>query len=134
VEFDSAFNIRPDLAKSWEIKENGTLYIFHLYENATWHDGTPITAEDVKFCLDIARIEGGVEELLKRLESPEKRIRIKKELISGLPEWRSLAGKYGWGFTVVSCKGEEFKGLKLTDIARRMGKDPFNACIELLKH
>ena len=34
----------PSVAKSWEINEEGTEYIFHLRDNAKWSDGTPITA------------------------------------------------------------------------------------------
>lgn len=41
--------IIPWLAKSWDINEDGTVYTFHLQENACWHDGEPLTAEDVAF-------------------------------------------------------------------------------------
>ena len=40
--------IVPDLAKSWETPNNST-YVFHLRKGVTFHDGTPVTAEDVKF-------------------------------------------------------------------------------------
>lgn len=39
----------PWLAKSWQVNEDGTEIIFHLVENATWHDGKPLTANDVAF-------------------------------------------------------------------------------------
>jgi len=38
----------PWLAKSWEILDNGTRYVFHLDERAKWSDGTPVTAHDVE--------------------------------------------------------------------------------------
>src|SRR5690606_34909553 len=41
-----------DLARSWEVNEDGTVYTFHLYEGVTWHDGMPVTAADVKFTFD----------------------------------------------------------------------------------
>lgn len=41
----------PWLAASWDINDDGTVYTFHLQENALWHDGTPLTAEDVAFTL-----------------------------------------------------------------------------------
>lgn len=41
----------PNLA-SWEISEDGTVYTFSINPDATWSDGTPITANDVKFTLD----------------------------------------------------------------------------------
>jgi ABC-type transport system substrate-binding protein len=47
----------PDLAYHWTREDTvasgdiqaGERYTFTLYENVTWHDGTPFTAEDVKF-------------------------------------------------------------------------------------
>ena len=40
-----------DLAESWEIKDDGLTYIFHLHD-ATWHDGTPVTSEDIVWSLN----------------------------------------------------------------------------------
>ena len=37
----------PALATSWEVKDNGTVWIFHLRKDAKFHDGTPVTAEAV---------------------------------------------------------------------------------------
>ncbi|MCF7800478.1 MAG: peptide-binding protein [Candidatus Marinimicrobia bacterium] len=42
---------RPILAKSFEISEDQKTYTFHLHENITWHDGKPLTSEDVLFSL-----------------------------------------------------------------------------------
>jgi peptide/nickel transport system substrate-binding protein len=44
--------IEPNLAKSWEISEDAKTFTFHLHENATWHDGEPVTAADVKFTFE----------------------------------------------------------------------------------
>jgi peptide/nickel transport system substrate-binding protein len=41
----------PMLASSWEHDEAGTTWTFHLRSDATWHDGTPFSAEDVAFTL-----------------------------------------------------------------------------------
>ena len=38
---------RPELAERWEPNEAGDVWTFHLYPNATFHDGSPVTAEDV---------------------------------------------------------------------------------------
>lgn len=42
----------PDLAERWEISADGLVYTFFLRDAVTWHDGTPFTAEDVKFTYD----------------------------------------------------------------------------------
>ena len=38
--------IAPGVAKSWEIMDNGTRYLFRLRRNARWSKGDPLTAED----------------------------------------------------------------------------------------
>ncbi len=45
------------LAKSWEISDDGTVYTFTLHSNVTFHDGSTMDAEDVKFSLDRARAD-----------------------------------------------------------------------------
>lgn len=40
------------LAENWDISEDGLTITFHLRDNVKWHDGTPFTAEDVKFTYD----------------------------------------------------------------------------------
>jgi len=39
--------IVPALATSWEVKDNGKVWIFHLRKDAKFCDGTPVTAYDV---------------------------------------------------------------------------------------
>ena len=45
----SMTSIVPDLAQSWEISADQMTYTFHLVQNAKWHDGTPLTADDVVY-------------------------------------------------------------------------------------
>ncbi len=40
-----------DLCESWTVSPDGKTYTFRLRE-AQWHDGKPVTAEDIKFSLD----------------------------------------------------------------------------------
>jgi peptide/nickel transport system substrate-binding protein len=44
--------IQPRLAESWEIAENGKLYIFKLRKGVKFHDGKELTANDIKFAMD----------------------------------------------------------------------------------
>ena len=55
--FASDGSIIPGLAKSWEISEDGASYTFHLNAGVTFHDGSSMDAQDVKFSLDRARGE-----------------------------------------------------------------------------
>ena len=54
--FETLMKINPDgeyvpvLAESWEYEDN-THLVFHLRENVTFHNGDPMTAEDVKWSL-----------------------------------------------------------------------------------
>ena len=52
AETDDPYDITGDLAESWELQADGVTYVFHLHENATWHDGTAVTAEDVAYSMD----------------------------------------------------------------------------------
>lgn len=49
--------IRPALAESWDISDDGLVFTFHLREGVTFHDGTPFNAEAVKFSFDRQRLE-----------------------------------------------------------------------------
>jgi oligopeptide transport system substrate-binding protein len=47
VSFDPNLNLIPDLAEKWEVDAQGTVYTFHLRENAKFHTGRAVTAQDV---------------------------------------------------------------------------------------
>src|SRR5438445_5998184 len=49
--FDPA-TIRGELAKSYSISPDSKVITITLRPDATWHDGTPVTAEDVTWSLD----------------------------------------------------------------------------------
>ena len=55
--FEGDGAVVPGLAKSWEISDDGTVYTFNLNSGVSFHDGTDMDAEDVKFSLDRARAE-----------------------------------------------------------------------------
>jgi peptide/nickel transport system substrate-binding protein len=72
--FGSDFTPVPCLAKDWEVASDGGSIEFHLVDNATWSDGTPVTAEDVKFTYEywrdnhLYRQGGWLDEYLDRVE------------------------------------------------------------------
>lgn len=41
------------LAESWEVSEDYSEWTVHLRQDARWHDGAPVTADDVKFTFDL---------------------------------------------------------------------------------
>ena len=46
---EAGSGVSPRAAKSWESADDGKAAIFHLDENAKWHDGQPVTAKDWVF-------------------------------------------------------------------------------------
>lgn len=52
IRINSKGELEPDLAKKWEISEDGLKYTFYLKEGVKFHDGVELTAEDVLFTLN----------------------------------------------------------------------------------
>ncbi len=57
-------NLAPSLAQSWSVSEDGLNYDFVLRDGAKFHNGDPVTAEDVKFSFD--RYRGTSHELMRQ--------------------------------------------------------------------
>ncbi len=49
IKYDKDLLFEGDLAKSWEVSDDGLVITFHLRPNVRWHDGVPFTADDVLF-------------------------------------------------------------------------------------
>ena len=49
LKFDEDINLVGDLAQSWERSADGRTLTFHLRPEAVWHDGRPVTSDDVLF-------------------------------------------------------------------------------------
>src|SRR4051794_2490929 len=41
----------PDLAERWTVDATGKVWTFQIRDDAMWHDGEPVTAEDVAFTI-----------------------------------------------------------------------------------
>lgn len=48
-------SLSPLLAESYDVSKDGLTYTFHLKDGISFHDGTPITAEDVVFTIEQAK-------------------------------------------------------------------------------
>ena len=57
VQYAADLSVRPYLAESWQ-EEGDTAVVFALRRDVRWHDGRPVTAEDVKFTFDLAKDPG----------------------------------------------------------------------------
>lgn len=51
MRYDKNRHLVTDLAQKFEVSEDKKSYTFHLREGVTWHDGEPLTAEDVVFTI-----------------------------------------------------------------------------------
>ena len=52
VSADTKGNVIPHVAESWDVASDGLTYTFHLRSGIKFHDGSELTAEDVKFSMD----------------------------------------------------------------------------------
>lgn len=67
--------LEPELAESWDMAEDGMSVTFNLRQDAVFHDGTPVTANDVKWSFDRAVSIGGFPTFQMKagaLESPDQ--------------------------------------------------------------
>ncbi len=53
MKYDTQGNLKNDLAKSYEVINQGKTFEFTLKENILWHDGTPLTTDDIIFTVSI---------------------------------------------------------------------------------
>jgi len=64
--------LKPELAESWQIAPDGMSVTFKLRRDAKFHDGTPVTAKDVKWSFDRAVTVGGFPTFQMKAGSLEK--------------------------------------------------------------
>src|SRR4051794_17250636 len=43
----------PDLAERWTVDPTGTMWTFQLRDDAYWHDGEPVTSDDVAYTIRV---------------------------------------------------------------------------------
>lgn len=78
VWIDGNYEAQPALAESWDISDDGTIYTFNLREGVEFHDGTPLTSEDVRFSFEEvlgvyhSRMTPTMEERVEGIETPDE--------------------------------------------------------------
>ncbi len=55
VQYDSTLRWVPRVARSWEFSDDHHDLTFHLRDDVRWHDGVPVTADDVAFTVELAQ-------------------------------------------------------------------------------
>ena len=54
VEVDNSFSVIPSIATEWECNDSATSWLLTIDNTRTFHDGTPVTARDVRYSIDRA--------------------------------------------------------------------------------
>jgi ABC-type transport system substrate-binding protein len=54
VTLDRDLEVVPDIAESWALSDDDTIYTFHLRHDVKFHDGKPVTAQDFKYSIERA--------------------------------------------------------------------------------
>ncbi|MDG2430106.1 MAG: ABC transporter substrate-binding protein, partial [Paracoccaceae bacterium] len=115
--FASDGAVVPGLAKSWEISDDGTEYIFQLNSDVTFHDGSTMDANDVKFSLDRARSEDSTnaqKALFSGIKSIEVLTNDKVKVTLASPNG-SFLFNMAWGDAVIVAP-ETVDGIKTNPI------------------
>ncbi|MDB5598829.1 MAG: transporter substrate-binding protein [Xanthobacteraceae bacterium] len=71
--------LAPELAESWKVADDGMSCTFKIRKDAVFHDGTPVTAQDVKWSFDRAVKIGGFPTFQMSagsLEKPEQFVAV----------------------------------------------------------
>jgi len=77
--------------------------------------------------------DGGVPKLLERLADPAARRRAIEDCLVDGERWRTGSGAMGWDeIMIATCSRPELPGMRLADLARRTGKAPAEAMMDLV--
>jgi len=74
LRFDDKWNPQPYLAESWKWSDDGKKLTLKLRKNAVFHDGHPITSEDVKFSLETIKANHPFQTMfavVEKIETPD---------------------------------------------------------------
>ena len=101
--------LKPLIVESWEMLEDGKVWILHIRENAKWHDGYDVTADDFIWSysawanprvatrwngkaasiLGYDEVQSGETDILRGVTKiDDKTVRV--ELISAIPLWMRI--------------------------------------------
>jgi N-acyl-D-amino-acid deacylase len=77
--------------------------------------------------------DGGISRLLERLANPAARRRAMQDCLVDGERWRTGSGAMGWDeIMIATCSKPELAGVHLAELARRTGKAPAEAMMDLV--
>jgi peptide/nickel transport system substrate-binding protein len=121
---------QPQLAKEWSVSADGKVWTFKLHDGGKWHDGQPLTAEDVAFTFNMIKgfdsfaLLKSYTSLLAKAEAPdattavltfEQPVANTDERFSGVP----ILPKHIWEKFKDAKAASEFENLEM------IGSGPF---------
>ncbi len=87
----------PDIAKSWEVKDDGKTYIFKIRDNVKWHDGVKFSVEDIIYTVGLLQnpdTKTGLESVWKGVKvNKVSDIEVKFTLPTSYPGFLSVASQ-----------------------------------------
>ena len=81
LRFDDNWKPQPYLAKSWEISPDGLSITLKLVDDAVFHDGKPVTSEDVAFSIMTIKANHPFKTMLAavdKVETPDPKTAVIK--------------------------------------------------------
>ena len=105
------------VARSWEVSSDGLTWTFHLNEGITWHDGEPLTAEDVAFTFNYI-IENEMSAYISFMGDIEKAVAVDPYTVkvictrprANLPRvWFPIVPKHIWSKISPQDAGKKFE-------------------------
>jgi ABC-type transport system substrate-binding protein len=98
---DTDGRLLPDLAESWEVRDGGRTYLFHLRQGVFWHDGRPFGSGDVRFTLERLKSQPSISyeavRRISRIDTPDDRT-----VALHLSEpWAPFLSILAWGGTYI---------------------------------
>lgn len=96
VRYNQKLALEGDLARSWDVKDQGRTIVFHLRPGLLWQDGKPFTSADAKFTVDCvldpkvaSPLKSGFD-LVQSMATPDPLtlvVRYKKPFTPALEAW-----------------------------------------------
>lgn len=81
LRYDEGWNPQPYLAESWGVSDDGLTVTLNLVKNAKFHDGKPITSEDVAFSVETVKANHPFKSMfapVKEVQTPDTHTAILK--------------------------------------------------------